>query len=568
MYTPKLITELKHYSKEKCIDDLFAGITVGVVALPLAMAFAIASGLPPERGLFTAIVAGFLISALGGSTVQIGGPTGAFVVLVSSVVTQFGYSGLALSTVMAGGFLILFGVFRFGGMIKFIPFPVITGFTTGIAVVIFSTQIRDFFGLTMGTVPAEFLGKLNAYSNNFSSINLETTALGIGTIIVIVLLRRLFPKFPAMLIGMLVATAISVFFHLDVETIGSRFGELPRTLPSPTFPEISFSQLSVLIESAFTIALLAAIESLLSATVADGMIGGRHRPNIELIGQGVANIASILFGGMPATGAIARTATNVKSGGKTPVSGMIHAIVLALLLLLFAPFATLIPLAALAGILIVVSYNMSELHHFASILKGPKSDGFVLVLTFVLTVLVDLTVAVEVGVVLAALLFIRRMSEIANVGMITRELRGDDDGKEDPNAITLREVPPGIEVFEVNGPFFFGMIDTFKNALTTIESTPRVLIIRIRNVPAVDATGIHVMRQLYHQCKKDGTLLVFSGVHSQPLIVFERSGFLQEVGSENFLGNIDDALNRARVYLGLPVVDRPVPFVPTVAREA
>ena len=324
----------------------------------------------------------------------------------------------------------------------------------------------------------------------------------------------------------------------------------------------------MLIEPAFTIALLAAIESLLSATVADGMTGGRHRPNIELIGQGVANIISILFGGIPATGAIARTATNVKSGGKTPVAGMIHAVVLALLLLLFAPFAKLIPLAALAGILIVVSYNMSELHHFASILKGTKSDACVLVLTFVLTVLVDLTVAVEVGVVLAALLFIRRMAEIANAGMITRELKGDDDVKEDPNAIALREVPPGIEVFEVNGPFFFGMIDTFKNALRTIESTPRVLIIRIRNVPAVDATGIHVMRQLYHQCKKDGTLLVFSGVHSQPLIVFERSGFLQEVGSENFLGNIDDALNRARVYLGLPVVDRPVPFVPTVAREA
>jgi len=311
-----------------------------------------------------------------------------------------------------------------------------------------------------------------------------------------------------------------------------------------------------LIKPAFTIALLAAIESLLSATVADGMIGGRHRPNIELVGQGIANIFSVFFGGIPATGAIARTAVNIKSGGKTPVAGMVHALVLALSLLILAPLAKLIPLAALAGILVVVSYNMSECQHFASILRGPKSDAFVLVLTFLLTILVDLTTAVQVGVVLASLLFMRRMSEIANVGVITREVRGDDDVREDPNAIALRDVPRGVEVFEVNGPFFFGMIDSFKNSLKGIEKNLNVLIIRIRNVPAIDATGIHVLRELHHRCKRDGTLLVFSGVHAQPLIAFERSGFVDEVGSENFLGNIDDALARAREHLRLAAVSK------------
>lgn len=549
MYTPKLFTELKDYSQDKAISDLFAGLTVGVIALPLAMAFAIASGLPPERGLFTAIVAGFLISALGGSKVQIGGPTGAFIVLVSSITTQFGYSGLAVCTILAGGLLILFGLFRIGGLIKFIPFPVTTGFTTGIAVVIFSTQIKDLFGLHLQSPPSEFLEKWQIYFENFSTINFQATAIGMGTVILIIVLRRFWPKLPAMLIGMLLATLISSLFHLNIETIGTRFGDLPRTLPLPTLPVFHFSQLNELFKPALTIALLAAIESLLSATVADGMIGGRHRPNIELIGQGIANIFSIIFGGIPATGAIARTATNVKSGGKTPVAGMIHALVLALLLLLFAPLAKLIPLAALAGILIVVSYNMSELHHFASILKGPKSDALVLILTFLLTVLIDLTVAVEVGIVLAALLFIKRMSEISNAEVITRELRGDDDFNEDPNAIALRSVPKGVEVFEVNGPFFFGMIDSFKNALRSIEKNIPVLIIRTRNVPAVDATAIHVLKDLYYQCKKDGTLLIFSGVKPQPWAAFESSGFLDEVGRENFLQNIDEALSRAKTFL-------------------
>ncbi|MDD3051621.1 MAG: sulfate permease [Candidatus Cloacimonetes bacterium] len=566
-FTPKLFTELKHYSREKAIADVFAGITVGVVALPLAMAFAIASGLPPERGIFTAIIAGFIISAIGGSKVQIGGPTGAFVILVSGIMVKYGYNGLAVCTLMSGIMLVLFGLFRFGALIKFIPFPVTTGFTTGIAVVILSTQIKDFFGLKIETVPAEFIEKWHMYLSHLSTLSLQSTLVGVGTVIIIIFLRKFYPKLPAMLIGMLVATIIASILKLNVETIGSRFGDLPRVLPAPSLPDFTFVQMKGLIQPAFTIALLAAIESLLSATVADGMIGGKHRPNIELIGQGIANFFSVMFGGIPATGAIARTATNVKSGGKTPVAGIIHAIVLALLLLLFAPMAKLIPLSALSGILVVVSYNMSELHHFSSILKGPRSDAFVLVLTFILTVLVDLTVAVQVGVILSAMLFIKRMAEISNVGMITKMLRGDEDEKEDPNALKLRQVPEGVEVFEVIGPFFFGMIDTFKNTIRQVEKPPKALIIRIRNVISVDASALHVLRELNTQCKKDNTLLIFSGVHSQPLIAFERAGFLDEVGRDNFLGNIDDALNRAREIMGLALLERNSPFTPTVERE-
>ncbi|MBN2843681.1 MAG: STAS domain-containing protein [Sedimentisphaerales bacterium] len=550
MLIPKLITELKSYSKVKFLADLFAGLTVGVVALPLAMAFAIASGLPPERGIFTAIVAGFLISLLGGSKVQIGGPTGAFVILVSAITAKYGYEGLAVCTAIAGFLLILFGLCRMGGMIKFIPFPVVTGFTTGIALVIFSTQIRDLFGLSVENVPAEFIAKWRAYIMAFPSINIQASLLGIGTIVLIVLIRKYRPKLPAMLIGMLAATIISSILGLNVETIGSRFGDLPRTLPSPSFPTIPREHILELIKPAFTIALLAAIESLLSATVADGMISGRHRSNMELVAQGFANLGSVIFGGIPATGAIARTATNVKSGAKTPVAGIIHALTLALLLLFLAPYAKLIPLAALAGILVVVSYNMAELHHFKSLLKGPASDAFVLVLTFFLTILVDLTVAVEVGVVLAAMLFVRRMSEFSNVGAITRELRSDEDLAREVQTNGLKYVPAGIEVFEVSGPFFFGMIDTFKGALKNVQHDKvPVLIIRIRNVPVIDATGLHALRELHTRCKKEGTLLVFSGVGEQPYRVFKDTGFIKEVGPENVCSHIDLALKRAEEYI-------------------
>jgi len=549
MFKPKLFTLLKGYNRATFVADSIAGVTVGIVALPLAMAFAIASGLPPERGLFTAIVAGFLMSVLGGSRVQIGGPTGAFVVIVSGIVAQYGYAGLCAVTLMAGILLILFGVFRLGGLIRFIPFPVTTGFTSGIAVVIFSTQVKDLFGLRLDVVPAEFLPKWIAYFHALPTISSSAAALGIGSVLLISALRRYFPRAPAMLISMLAATAAAALFHLDVETIGSRFGDLPRMLPAPGIPSFGVGELRQLVPTAFTVAMLAAIESLLSATVADGMTGGKHRPNAELIATGVANIGSIFFGGIPATGAIARTATNVKAGARTPVAGILHAVVLALVLLLCAPFAKLIPLAALAGILVVVSYNMSERHHFASILKGPKSDRLVLVLTFLLTVLVDLTVAVQVGIVLSALLFIRRMAEITHVDMITDAVRGDEDPEDDPLALMLREVPVGVEVFEVNGPFFFGMADTFWNALRTIERPVPVLIIRIRNVPAIDATGLHVLQDLYKKCLKDKTQLIFSGVLEQPLSVLKQSGFLHEVGSENVCSSIDNALARAKEIL-------------------
>ncbi len=544
-FQPKLFTLLKTYNRKTFGADLVAGVTVGIIALPLAMAFAIASGLPPERGLFTAIIAGFLISLLGGSRVQIGGPTGAFVVIVSGIVTQFGYAGLCWVTLMAGVLLILFGLFRLGGLIRFIPFPVTTGFTTGIAVVIFSTQVKDLLGLRMEDVPSEFIEKWGAYFRSLDTFRPASALLGIGTIVLIVLIRRYAPKIPAMLVGMLAATGAAALLHLDVETIGSRFGDLPRMLPVPALPGLEGMDFRAMVPSAVTVALLAAIESLLSATVADGMTGGKHRPDTELIAQGIANIGGILFGGIPATGAIARTAANVKSGARTPVAGLIHAVTLLLVLLLFAPLARMVPLAALAAILTVVSYNMSERHHFMSILRGPVSDRLVLLLTFALTVLVDLTVAVQVGIVLSALLFIRRMSEITDVRFVTSAVRGDDTEAEDPLALALRNVPDGVEVFEVNGPFFFGMADTFWNALRNIERPVPVLILRIRNVPAIDATGLHVLEELHRKCLREGTQLIFSGVLPQPRKVFEQSGFMKLIGEENFRSNIDEALKRA-----------------------
>jgi len=555
-YLPKLLSELRTYNLAKLRADIFAGITVGIVALPLAMAFAIATGLPPERGLFTAIVAGFLISLLGGSHVQIGGPTGAFVVIVASIVSQHGYAGLAVCTLIAGLILIAMGLCKLGALIRFIPFPVTTGFTSGIALTIFSTQIPDLLGLELYRIPPDFIAKWTLYCGSLANCHQETILVSLLTVATILGSRRFLPKWPAMLIGMATATLVVWWFNMDVTTIGSRFGDLPRLLPQPSLPHFTDIHVRELLQPALVVAMLAGIESLLSATVADGMTGGRHRPNAELIGQGLANIGSVLFGGIPATGAIARTATNIKSGARTPVAGLIHALTLALLLLLLAPAAKMIPLAALAGILVVVSYNMSEIHHFASILKGPRSDALVLVATFLLTVLVDLTVAVQVGVVLSALLFMRRMAAISNVQIITGDLRGDESLDEDPGAIIKLDVPDGVEVFEVNGPFFFGMVDRFHSAIRGLERSFPVLVIRTRNVLAVDATAIHVIRDLYRHLQKEGTQLVFSGVHTQPLIAFERAGLLQEIGPENFLGNIDDALNRARTILGLPQLPR------------
>jgi len=570
LLVPKSITTLKSYNRSQFTSDLVAGVIVGVVALPLAIAFAIASGVTPDRGLYTAIIAGFLISALGGSRVQIGGPTGAFVVIVYGIVQRYGIDGLVVATIMAGVILVILGVAKLGGAIKFIPHPVVVGFTSGIAVIIFSSQVKDFFGLRMGEVPAEFISKWRAFASSLDSINPQALGVSLAALLIMILWPRLSRRIPGPFVALIATTLVVRLFNIPVETIGTRFGAISATLPHPIVPHVSLAQLSALVGPAFTIALLAAVESLLSAVVADGMIGGRHRSNMELIAQGVANIVAPIFGGMPATGAIARTATNVKNGGRTPVAGMIHALTLLLITLFFGRWAALIPLATLAAILVVVSYHMSEWRTFRSELTAPKSDVVVLLTTFSLTVLIDLTVAIEVGMVLAAFLFMRRMAEVTNVSMVTRELADgkDRDEEDDPNSVRRRVIPSGVEVFEISGPFFFGAAEQFKDTLNQIAKKPKVLIIRLRDVPAIDSTGLHALEELARRCKHDGTLLLLADVHAQPMFALARSDILLEIGEENLFGNLDDALDRARLYLGLPAEPHPREAVPTVAREA
>lgn len=567
MLKPKLFTTLKNYTSKQFLADLSAGTIVGIVALPLAIAFGIASGVTPEKGLITAIIAGFIISFLGGSRVQIGGPTGAFIVIVYGIVQQFGVNGLIIATIMAGIILVVMGFARFGSVIKFIPHPVVVGFTSGIALLIFSTQIKDFFGLSIDKVPSEFFDKWIEYSINFASINYYSFGTAALALFIILIFPKITHKVPGSIVALVLTTAIAQVFNFPLETIGSKFGELPSALPSPVFPQIDFATIKSLIGPATTIAILAAIESLLSAVVADGMIGGRHRSNMELIAQGVANIITPLFGGIPATGAIARTATNIKNGGRTPVAGIVHAIVLLLITLFFGQFAKLIPMATLAAILIVVAYNMSEWRSFVEIFKSPKSDIIVLLTTFGLTVVFDLTIAIQVGMVLAVFLFMRSMAMVTNVGVITRELKDDDEEAVDVNSISNKKVPDDVEVFEINGPFFFGAVSKFRDAIRFIESPPKVLIIRMRNVPAIDGTGIHALEEVYHESIKKGTQLVLSGVHTQPLMALEQSGFLKVVGEQNVLGNIDDALDRTREILGLDKMGRPLDFEPTVKRD-
>jgi len=566
---PKLFTTLKDYTRAQFTRDVIAGIIVGIVALPLAIAFAIASGLSPERGLYTAIVAGLLISLLGGSRVQIGGPTGAFVVIVSGIVQKHGVDGLTVATLLAGVMLIAFGLLRFGGAIKFIPYPVTIGFTSGIALIIFSSQIRDLLGLEMQSVPSAFLPKWDAYARAFDTVNPWALLVAVATLAIILVWPRISTKIPGPFVALIVTTLLARLFHLPVETIAARFGEIHAGLPRPTLPHVSLDTITPLAGAAFTIALLAAVESLLSAVVADGMIGGRHRSNMELVAQGVANIASPLFGGMPATGAIARTATNVKNGGRTPVAGMTHAITLLLITLFFGRWAGLIPLATLAAILVVVAFHMSEWRTFASEFRAPKSDVAVLLTTFLLTVLVDLTVAIEVGMVLAAFLFMRRMAEVTNISVLTHEFIDPvDDFEHDPNAVRNRAIPEGVQVYEITGPFFFGAAETFKDRVGRIAGKPKVLIIRLRHVLAIDSTGLHALRELVHRSRREGVLVILSDVHAQPVVALERSGLYDELTEDNIHGNIDDALNRAREYLGLPTVPRPAFATPTVARES
>ncbi|HZS03844.1 MAG TPA: sulfate permease [Blastocatellia bacterium] len=551
---PKLITVFREgYSSEQFISDLIAGLIVGVVALPLAIAFAIASGVKPEQGLYTAIVAGFAISVLGGSRAQISGPTGAFVVIIYGIVQKYGYDGLAVATIIAGVILMVMGFIRMGAFLKFIPYPVTVGFTGGIALIIFSSQIRDFFGLRMEKVPAEFVEKWHDYFRHFDTFNGQALIIGVVSLLIVFLWPRVTPKIPGSLVAIIVATVAVSLLHLDVDTIGSRFGSVPNHLPAPHLPHLSFALVQQMFSPAVTIALLAAIESLLAAVVADGMMGTRHRSNMELIAQGVGNILSPLFGGIPATGAIARTATNIKSGGRTPVAAVIHSVTLLLIMLFFGKWAALIPMPALAAILIYVAYNMSEYHAFLKLLKSPKGDVAVLLVTFFLTVLIDLTVAIQVGVVLAAFMFLQRMSDVTQVNILTESLKEQaEEDPDNPRSIAKRKVPPGVEVFEVYGSLFFGAIERFKDSMRRVEKNPRVLIIRMRQVPAIDATGLQVLEDLLARTRREGGTLMLTGVAEQPLDAMRRSGFLDRIGRENIMDNIDTALARSRELLGLP----------------
>jgi len=546
LFRPKIIDTLKNYTKAQFYKDAVAGVIVGIVALPLAIAFAIASGVSPEKGIFTAIVAGFIISALGGSRVQIGGPTGAFIVVVYGIVQQFGINGLIVATFIAGVLLTIMGITRLGSVIKFIPYPLIVGFTTGIAVIIFSSQVKDFLGLKMGSVPADFVSKWLAYGHHFNSINFYSLAIAAFTLLMVLWWPRVTHKIPGSLLAIIITTLAVRFFHLPVETIGSRFGAISSSLPHPVIPHINFAVLQQLIRPAFTIAMLGSIESLLSAVVADGMIGGNHRSNTELIAQGVANMCSSIFGGIPATGAIARTATNIKNGGRTPVAGIIHAITLLIIMLFVGQWAALIPMATLGGILVIVAWNMSEVHSFQFVLKGSKSDATVLLATFFLTVFVDLTVAIEIGMILAAFLFMRKMMQTSSVqqtGALADE-KSDDLSNGDA-------LPEGVDVFEINGPLFFGAAYKFRDTMKLIESPARVLIIRMDHVPVIDATGIRVLKDVYDDLNKKGSKMILSEISSEQVTdELQKARLLFRIGKGNVTPSFEIALKRANEILG------------------
>lgn len=565
MIVPKLFTVFPEITKEQLLKDISAGVIVGIVALPLAIAFGIASGVTPEKGLITAIIAGFIISFLGGSRVQIGGPTGAFIIIVYGIIQEFGMNGLLIATVLAGIILIIMGFARLGSIIKFIPYPVIVGFTSGIAVIIFTTQIKDLIGLSIKNLPSEFYLKWAVYASNLSSINLDAVIISSLALFIIILWPKKI-KIPGTLIAIILTTVLVKYLNLEVNTIGSIFGELPSNLPAPKLLHFDLATIKHLFIPASTIAILAAIESLLSAVVADGMIGTKHRSNMELIAQGVANVITPLFGGIPATGAIARTATNIKNGGRTPIAGIVHAVTLLLIMLFFGQWAKLIPMPTLAAVLTVVAYNMSEWRSFKSLLKSPRSDIVVLITTFLLTILFDLTIAIQVGMLLAVVLFMRRMASVTNVGFITRELNDEED-KADPNAIHDRHVPEGVEVFEINGPFFFGATSKFQDELRLFKTIPKIIILRMRNVPAIDASGLNTLKEFYYNMKKKGIIIILSGVHTQPLFAMTQAGLLDLYGEDYIFGNIDDSLDRAREILGLPPQGRPDNFTPTVERE-
>jgi len=539
---PKLVVSLRQYNATMFLHDLLAGITVGLVALPLAMAFGIASGVTPQAGLYTAVVAGFLISALGGSRTQIGGPTGAFVVIVAGIVARFGLSGLEMVTLMAGVILIGMSLTGLGSAVRFIPRTVVIGFTNGIAVLIASTQIKDFFGLRVGAVPSEFLPRMRLLVTHFLTLNWAAVSLGIATLAIILVLPRFTRRIPASNVALLICTVVSALFHLHVETIGTRFGGIPRGLPPFAIPTFHAEHILPLIPSAFTVALLAALESMLSAVVADGMTGDRHNPNTELMAQGIANIASPVFGGIPATGAIARTATNIRAGARSPVSGMIHAITLLAVLLVAAPLASYIPLATLAAVLFVVAYNMGEWHEIGTIFHLDFTAISVWLVTFGLTVFADLTVAVGVGLALAALLYIYRISETTSVLPVTDEYIRDGL----PHSLQGRIIPPYVSLLRIHGPFLFGTTEKLVDATANIEAFAPIVILRLRNMTAIDATGTHAIETFAKRLTDSGRTLLLCGAMQQPSELLQHPRFLDHVGRENIMPNIQAALDRAR----------------------
>ena len=553
-FKPRLLTSLKNYNKKTLTTDIMAGIIVGIVALPLAIAFGIASGVTPEKGIITAIVAGFIVSAFGGSRVQIGGPTGAFIIIIYGIIQQYGFQGLTIATLMAGFFLILFGLLRLGTIIKYIPYPIIVGFTSGIAVTIFTTQIKDLFGLQLASVPSDFVEKWIVYAQNADSADLWSSIVGIVSVIIIAITPRFSKKIPGSLIAIILMTVLALILKnycgvTSIETIGDRF-TINAQLPEAQLPGLNWETIKSLVSPALTIAILGAIESLLSATVADGVIGDHHDSNTELIGQGLANLATPLFGGIPATGAIARTMTNINNGGKTPVAGIIHAIVLVLIFLFLMPLAKYIPMACLAGVLVVVSYGMCGWRSFIALMKNPKSDVTVLLITFFLTIIFDLTIAIEVGLIIACLLFMKRMSETTDVKVIMDEIDPNDESdiKLENNEHLI--IPDGVEVYEINGPYFFGAGNRFEEIMASFGDRPKVRIIRMRKVPFVDSTGIHNLTNLCIMSQKEGIQIVLSGVNPKVHAVLARSGFYELIGEENICSHINIALEKAKEIAG------------------
>ena len=553
---PKLFDTLRNYTKTDFMTDLMAGIIVGIVALPLAIAFGIASGVSPEKGIITAIVAGFIISFLGGSKVQIGGPTGAFIVIIYGIIQQYGIEGLMVATMMAGVLLIILGIFKLGTIIKFIPYPIVVGFTSGIAVTIFTTQIADIFGLQFGDekVPGDFIGKWILYFHHFDSINWWNALVSVVSIVIIALTPKFSKKIPGSLVAIILVTIAVLLMKMYggitcIDTIGDRFS-IQAQLPDANVPTLDWEAIKNLFPVAITIAVLGAIESLLSATVADGMIGDRHDSNTELVAQGIANVVSPIFGGIPATGAIARTMTNINNEGKTPVAGIVHAVVLLLILIFLMPLAKFIPMACLAGVLVVVSYNMSGWRVFKGLLKNPKSDVTVLLITFFLTVIFDLTVAIEVGLVIACVSFMKRVMETTQISVITDEI---DPNKESDLEVHEEHlvIPEGVEVYEINGPYFFGIATKFEDIMARFGDRPQIRIIRMRKVPFIDSTGIHNLTTLCEMSQKENIHIILSGVNPQVHATLEKSGFYTLLGKENICSNINEALETARKELSV-----------------